>query len=86
MIDQIARGFLNSPYFVFYGDEDGLILERGNYFVRINKVGDYDLDVWIEGPYGDSDVVLTSPSGLDIVITELFDDNWVTLGLSEREV
>jgi hypothetical protein len=63
-------------------DELSLLLERGNYCVRIVQVGNYALDVWIEGPNGDSDVILTSPGGLGLVIDELFEDNYAELGLS----
>lgn len=82
MIAQIARSFANSPFSARHVDEDSLVLERANYFVCITKVGDNELDVWIEGPYGDSDVVLTNPNGLDIVINDLYDENYAQLGLS----
>lgn len=85
MIAAIAKSFRNSSYSISFEDEDGLILDRGNYLVRINKVGDHDLDVWFEGPYGDTDVVLTSPTGLDIVMGELYDENYAQLGLSHME-
>lgn len=82
MIDQVARSFLNSSYSVCEEDDLSLLLARGNYSVRIVQVGDYALDVWIEGPNGDSDVILTSPGGLGLVIDELFEDNYADLGLS----
>lgn len=84
MIAAIARSFDNSPYEIVEEDSDSLLLARGNYLVHICKVGPNDLDVWYEGPYGDSDVLLTNPNGLDSALDDLYDESWADCGLVDN--
>ncbi len=76
MTATIVSRFANSPsYEILYVDDESVMLGRDGTTVHINKVGDYELDVWLEYPNGnESDVVLSNPAALQYALDDLFEE------------